>query len=168
MAKQDPWFLEERAFAFASLVLTKRNDVAVRRYTGRDLAIDLLAEILKDGKSTLRFFGAQVVPYLDLPITQNGGERVLSHLGRDPFEAGLPLCVFVIGVRKPEGLYRWVVKPVVDNGRALLQRDVEATWQPLDEAGAARLVGQVNAWYDALNGSSPPQTPGRHSKTASR
>jgi hypothetical protein len=167
MTKQDPWFIEERAFAFASLVLTKHNDVAVRAYAGRDIAIDLLAEILKDGKSTLRFFGAQMIGYLDLPDIRNADERVLSHLGRDPFEAALPICVFVIGVRKPEGIYRWVVEPVVDDGRALLHRDVEASWQTLDEAGAARLIGQVNAWYDALNGGSTPKTRTRHSKTES-
>src|SRR5881296_3422800 len=104
MTKQDPWFIEERAFAFASLVLTKRNDVVVRAHAGADRAIDLLVEVLKDGKSTLRFFGVQLVAYLDLPNIQEGDARVLSHLPRDPSEARLPLCVFVIGVRKPEGI----------------------------------------------------------------
>src|SRR5262245_38279170 len=139
MTKQEPWFIDERAFAFASLVLTKGHDVTVRPYAGHDMGIDLLAEILKDGKSALRFFGAQLVGYLDLPTIPNADERVLSHLGRDPFEAGLPLCVFVIGVRKPEGLYRWVVEPIVDRGRARLrphvftQREVQEKWQPLDD-----------------------------------
>jgi hypothetical protein len=170
MTKQEPWFIEERAFAFASLVLTKRHDVAVRPYAGHDLAIDLLAEILKDGKSTLRFFGAQLVGSLDLPTIQNADERVLSHLGRDPFAAGLPLGVFVIGVRKPEGFYRWVVEPLVEDGRAMLQphvltpREVQAKWQPLDEAGAERLIAQVNAYYDALNAEAPPKPRGRNSK----
>ena len=167
MTKQEPWFLEMRAVAFASLVLTKHNKAKVQPYAGHDIAIDLLVEILKDGKSTLRFFGAQLVPYLDLPTIEDADERVLSHFGRDPFEASLPICVFVIGVRKLEGIYRWVVEPVVDDGRALLHRDVEASWQTLDEAGAARLIGQVNAWYDALNGGPTPKPRGRHSKTAS-
>jgi hypothetical protein len=168
MTKQDPWFIEERALAFVSLVLTKRNEVRVQPYVGRDMALDLLVEVLKDGKPTLRFFGVHMVPYMDLPNTQNADERVLSHLGRDPLEASLPLCVFVIGVRKPEAIYRWVVEPVVEAGRALLPRDVEANWQILDEAGAARMIGQVNAWYDALNGASLPKSRGPHSKTKSR
>jgi hypothetical protein len=70
MTKHEPWFIEERALAFASLVLTKRNTVAVRPYAGRDMAIDLLVEILKHGKSTMRFFGAQIVGYLDLPTAR--------------------------------------------------------------------------------------------------
>jgi hypothetical protein len=167
MRKQNPWFFEERAFAYAALVLTERHEVAVRHYTGHDLAIDLLVEILKDGKSTLRFFGVQLVPYLDLPAIQNAGERALGHRGRDPLEAGIPLSVFVIGVRKPEGLYRWAVEPVVENGHALLQRPAEGNWQTLDEAGATRLIARVNAWYDALNGSSFPKAGGRHSKAES-
>jgi hypothetical protein len=171
MSQHEPWFIEERAFAFASLMLTNRHDVAVRPHAGRDMAIDLLAEILKDGKSTLRFFGAQVIGYLDLPTIGNADERVLSHLGRDPLEAGLPLCVFVVGVRKPEGLFRWVVEPLVDHGRAILQsqvftqRDEQARWQPLDDAGARRLVAQVNAYYDALNTGDSPKTGARNSKT---
>src|SRR5207249_6877005 len=134
MTKQEPWFIEERASAFVKLVLTEHD---VRPHAGRDIAIDLLVEILKDGKSTMRFFGAQIVGYLDLPTIQNADERVLSHLGRDSFEASLPLCVFVVGVRKPEALYRWVVEPVVADGRAILQpqvlrqRDVQTKWQPL-------------------------------------
>lgn len=164
MTNEDPWFFRERALAFSSLVLTKVPDVKVQ-HVDRDMAIDLLVEVLKDGRSTSRYFGVQIVPYMDLPNIQDADERVLSHLGRNPFEAGLPLCVFVIGVRKPEGIYRWAVEPVVADGRALLLRDGETDWQPLDEAGAARLIGQVNAWYDALNGGSTPKPRGRHSKT---
>jgi hypothetical protein len=168
MTKQVPWFVAERAEWYASLVLTKRHDVKVQPCTGRDKAVDLLVEVLDDGKPTLRFFGVQIVPYMDLPDIPNGDKRVLSNRGRDLFEAALPLCVFVVGVRKPEGLYRWAVEPVVDDGRAVLHRAVEANWQPLDEEGAACLIGQVKAWYDALNGGSTPKRRGRHSKTESR
>jgi hypothetical protein len=167
MPKENPWFFEERAVAFASLVLTAHNEVRVQPYAGRDIAIDLLVEILRHGRPTLRFFGVQIVPYMDLPNVQSADERTLLHLGRDPFEASLPLCVFVIGVRKPEGIYRWVVEPVVEDGRAVLRPSEAATWQTLDEAGAARLIGQVNAWSDALGGNSLPKTHGRRSKTGS-
>jgi hypothetical protein len=165
MTKQDPWFFEERAVAFAKLVLTKQHDV--RPYAGTDMAIDLLVQIGPATNSTRRLFGVQIVAFMDLPDIQDMDERVDSHLGRDPLEASLPICVFVIGVRKPEGIYRWVVEPVVEDGRALLRRDVEANWQPLDEAGAARLIGQVNAWYDARNGGSTSTPRARHSKAES-
>src|SRR5437867_2102850 len=126
MTKQDPWFFEVRAAAFASLVLTKHDNVKILPYAGRDTVIDLLVEVLKGRKLTLRFFGVQIVPYMDLPDIREANGRVLSHADRVPKEAALPLCAFVIGVRKPEGLYRWTVEPVVEGGRALLRRDVEA------------------------------------------
>ena len=53
MAEHDPWFIEERAIAYVSLVLTKRNEVTVKGYAGRHMAIDLLIEILKDGADIL-------------------------------------------------------------------------------------------------------------------
>jgi hypothetical protein len=49
---EDRWFVGERALAFSSLVLTKRQDVSVRRDAGRARGIDLLVEVLDDGKST--------------------------------------------------------------------------------------------------------------------
>jgi hypothetical protein len=166
MTEQQPWFIEERAIAFASLVLTSQDDVVVRAHAAADMAVDLLVEILENGKSRLRFFGVQVVASLDLPDTQNANMRVLSHLQRDRFEATLPLCVFVIGARKPEGVYRWIVEPVVEDGRALLRHNTELNWRPLDKAGAADMIRQVKAWYAALNGGSTPKSH-RGARTAS-
>lgn len=163
MTKQEPWFFEERAVAFAKLVLTKQHDV--RPIAGADMGVDLLVEIRTDRNSTRRrLFGVQIVAYMDLPDTQDSDARVVSHHGSDSLEGTLPICLFVIGVRKPEGIYRWLVEPVVEDGRALLHRDVDANWQPLDEAGVARLIGQVNAWYEALNGDVTPKRRGGHSK----
>jgi hypothetical protein len=164
MTKQDPWFFEERAVAFASLVLTKRGDVKVHAQAGGDRAIDLLVEVRKGGRSTLRFFGVQILPCMDLPDAPGADERALAH---PPSDAAFPICVFMIGVRQPEGIYRWALEPVVDAGQAALRRAEGGAWHRLDEAGAARLIDQVNAWYDARNnGDVTPQPRGRRSKSA--
>src|SRR5438270_13422014 len=103
MTQEGPWFFRERAEAFVKLVLTRHGDVNVLPCADRSLDVDLLVEALKEGKPTLRFFGARLVPYLDLPDrhTLDGGA-----VSDGAAEASLPICVFVIGVRKPEGLYR--------------------------------------------------------------
>jgi hypothetical protein len=172
MTKEDPWFFEVRAEAFVSLMLTKQNDVKVVPDAGplHDMALDLRVEILKGGKSKSRFFYAQMVAHLDLPEMRRVELGVMSNgltLERNPIEKSVPICVFVIGVRKPEGIYRWVVEPVVEDGQASVRECLEANWHTLDEEGADRLIGQVNAWYDALNGRSTPKSQGRHSTTAS-
>ena len=153
MTKQDPWFLRERAVAFASLLLTERRDVKVQPYGNGTTAIDLLVEILKEGKP-MRFFGVQLIASLDLPGIRDADEQVHAQSRKDAVEAALPLCVFLVGVRKPEGLYRWVMEPVIAAGRAVLHRNGEASWQVLDEWGIARLLGQVEVWYAALLDSS--------------
>src|SRR5262249_269236 len=172
MTKEAPWFFEVRAEAFVSLVLTKHNDVKVVPDAGplHDMALDLRVEILKAGKSIARFFYAQLIAYLDLPDMQNVESGVMSHgltLERNSVEEMVPICVFVIGVRKPEGIYRWSVEPIISDGQASLRECLEAKWQALDEIGADRLIGQVNAWYDARNGGSTPKSQRRHSKTES-
>lgn len=165
MTKADPWFFEERALAFAKLALTERSDV--RPYDGSSMDLDLLVEIGKDTRSAPRRFGVQIVPYMDLPEAGQANERVLAPRANDPLTADLPLCVFVIGVRKPEGIYRWTLEPVIEGGRALLRPVVEGKWQPLNKAGVARLLDQVDAWYDArAGGDIAPQPRGRASKTA--
>ncbi len=164
MIRQDLWFIEERATAFASLLLTKNKDVVVRAQAGTDMAVDLLVEILKHGRSALRFFGVQLVADLDLPDIPEVDERVLLHLGRNSSEASLPICLFVIGVRKPEGIYSWVAEPVIDGSQALLRRDEKHDWRSLDDAAVVRLIRQVNDWYDARQGELSPKGQNRHAK----
>jgi hypothetical protein len=167
MTKQDPWFFRERAVAFASLALTRHKDVKVQPSAGADTGMDLLVEILKDGKPTLRFFGVQLVSCLDLPPVGEADEQLQSHRSGDPSHTALPICAFVIGVRKPEGIYRWIAEPVVTDGRALLHRDSEGSWQALDESGVAHLLRQVNTWADALHEDARPKARGRHAKAES-
>lgn len=163
MTKEDPWFFQMRAEAFASLVLTKHGKALVQPQAGTDSAVDLLVELLKNGKSTSRCFGVQLVAYMDLPNIQNAAEVVLAHFPTNHSEAKFPICIFVIGVRKPEGIYSWAVEPVIEDSGVVLHWNLEANWQTLDEAGAARLLGQVNAWYDALEVSWMPKA--RHQRS---
>lgn len=167
MKPTDPWFYQDRAIAFAGLVLTQHGNVLIKPYAGQDLAVDLLVEILKNRKSTLRFFGVQIIADMDLPTVEEAEKRVLAHLDHNASEAALPLGVFAVGIRKPEGIYRWNVEPVVEDGRPLLRPNTRADWKPLDGEAAARLIAQVNLWYDALHEAQDPVPPGRHVRTSS-
>jgi hypothetical protein len=46
----------------------------------------------------------------------------------------------------------------------LTQPESQAKWLPLDDAGAGRLIAQVNAYYDALNAVTLPKPRGHNSK----
>lgn len=163
MPKQQPWFIAERSLAFASLLLTRGDRVAVRASPGHDQRIDLLAELLNGGKPTLRFFGAQLIGYLDLPPIESADEHVHSHPHSMP---GLPVCAFVIGVRNLDGLYRWVVEPTVADGRGVLRHQAQPDWRPLDDAGVDRIVTEVSGYYDALSAGATWERPrGRGART---
>lgn len=147
MTEKDPWFVQERAGAFVYLLLTKRHDVVVTPQAG--MVLDLLAEVRKGKKTTLRFFGVEIVADIDLPTPETATLRMLSQRS----DATLPVSVFAVGVRKPEGIYCWSVEPVIRDGRATLERVDRPAWHALDEAGVDQLIGQVAAWYEALGGS---------------
>lgn len=165
MTTQAPWFLGERALAYVSLVLTKRNEVVLRTNGGSNTPTNLLVEILQDGKETMRFFGVRMDAVLDLPTNPKAVEGLFSHSENRPFDAGIPFAECRIGVRKPEGIYRWLVEPVIEEGRALLRYHEAGNWQTLDDEVAAEMIDRVNAWYDVLNGGSSSKPRGRKTKT---
>lgn len=162
MANNEAWFIEERAGRFASFLLTKNEDVVLRDFTvrfrsDRAAVIDFLAEVRQGRKPTMRFFGVQLLGWLSLPSTPSPDQELMERLPGERFDVTLPLCLFLIDVRKPEGSYRWVVEPVIQDGRPVLIRSKESEWQALDEPGVERLIRQVNEWYDALQSSVVPK-----------
>jgi hypothetical protein len=168
MSQPDPWFYRLRSVACASLALTKSGEARVQSQAGPETEIGLLVELLRKGKSTLRIFAVRIIAGMDLPSVEEAESQLPSQLRREAAGAALPLCVFLIGVRQPEGLCRWLVEPVVEDGQASLRRNPEPTWQPLDDAVVNRLLAQVNTWYDALNGPSEAEPRGRTVKSGTR
>src|SRR5690606_10814895 len=112
MAKQELGAMRERGEAYASLALTGHicySGPGLRRNRHGHRSF----EILKEGEASGRFFCVQLANCMDLPSIQDADKFVLTHTGKDPFDLELPICVFVIGVRKPEGIYLWVIEPVI-------------------------------------------------------
>ena len=95
---------------------------------------------------------------LDVPEVAQAERYVLSHpkLAKG---TSVPFCVFAIGVRGPEGRYRWVAEPVIEEGRAYLDTHPRPQWVDLNEEAAAALVRRVSEWYDALQATLTPNTP---------
>lgn len=65
-------------------------------------------------------------------------------------EISLPLCAFVIDVRKNVGYYTWIIEPAIESGNAKLLWNGESGWKNLDEAAVHALVDKVNRWYDLM------------------
>jgi hypothetical protein len=161
MTEQEPWFVQERAVAFASLILTEQDNVSVRHQDGSE-AMDLLAEVRLYGKSTLRFFGVKLLAAVNL-----ADAKAMALPPKAMEGVTLPVCIFVIGAAEPEGVWAWALEPVVEEAGAALRLCVLGDWQPLGRDTAAQVVKRVNAYYDALAGKQPARTRGRASATGS-
>ncbi len=152
MNDKQPWFVEERATALASLLLTSRKDVLVHVPHSAESAgrIDLLAEVLKDKAAVGRFFCVEVIGRVDLPSIQEIRRTVRLGRKKHQCEYTSPFCVFLFDVRTNHGFYRWLAEPVVVGDEPTLNEQPDGQWLPLNEKVASELVDLVSAWYDAL------------------
>ena len=150
MNEKQPWFVEERATALASLLLTNRKDVVVQPARREDAGFDLLAEVLKNGVSAGRFFGVQVAGRLELPSVEAINRDFRSDGRNGHAEFAIPLCAFLFDVRNNQGVYRWLMEPVLEDGIPKLDRVGDTRWARLDERTVNTIVDQVAGWYEAL------------------
>jgi hypothetical protein len=150
MSEKQPWYVEERALALASLCLTDRKDVVVQPTVHGEAGIDLLAEVLKDGAKTGRFFGVQVAGQIDLPALEAINHDLQLGPRKPHSEFTIPLCAFLFDVRSNQGYYRWSVEPILGSGNPKLHLHANKAWARLDERAINAIVDQVAAWYDAL------------------
>ena len=149
MPVKDPWFVGERAYAFSALLLTSHGELVVQQQRGTDDGIDLLVEVLKNGKRAMRVFGVQLKGCLSLPSLDETGDSFGSgNLGQAEYD--LPVCAFLIDVKKNEGYFCWVVEPIVEDEEPSLERCREPRWKPLNAQALKIIVGRVAEWYDAL------------------
>jgi hypothetical protein len=150
MPKSDPWFVSERAYAIAALLLTSRNDLIVRQQYGNDGRVDMLVEVLKNKKHTMRVFGVQLKGFVSLPDLNTADKWFVSSSEKNRTEYSLPLCACLIDVKKKDTYFRWIVEPQVTEGEPHLIRPDAAEWKSLTEKNLDEIVTPVNEWYDAI------------------
>jgi hypothetical protein len=162
---QDKAFLAERTRALALVYLTRRGDLEVSD-GDRDLGLDYLVRIVREGSPSLRRFGLALRGDV-APVAAEEANRVLRPALQQlssPGEFPYPVCLFYFTMANDEGRYTWVAEPLVDEaGRPILQVHAEADCQPLTSAALDGIVRRVERWYDAfyvsvtrhLNGAGP-------------
>jgi hypothetical protein len=149
--KEQPWFVGQRAFALASVLLSERKELAVWGQPGPDSGIDILAEITDGDRRTGRLFGVEVIgrlpanghPLEDGAWTSERAEKIRTLM--------MPVCVFLIDVRANTGLFAWVLEPH-ENDQAPPKLVFQATprWGNLDSAAIDQIVGRTNGWYSMM------------------
>ncbi|SOD02656.1 protein of unknown function [bacterium JGI 053] len=143
-------FLAERAELLAFIHLTRREDLIVNRLESADSGVDFLVTLVLGGAPTGRMFGIQVQASEGSATCPRDLHAPGDLPFRDVADVPLPLCRFVFTMADDKGYYGWLKEPVVADRHAPVLRLVEdVRWDELDDEGLARIVGSVNAWYDA-------------------
>jgi hypothetical protein len=150
MNSRTPWYVEQRTQALAVLLLTERDDLAVKRPEGSDDPLDLIVEILERGRPTKRLLGIRLEGTTS-PLTEKEVARAFTAVVPKLKEVPIPVCGFLFDVKRNVGSYLWLNEPLVsEQGEPRLEQGRGSKPSLLDEAALASIIDQVNRWYDAL------------------
>jgi hypothetical protein len=145
----DAWFVEVRSEALAGAMLTSREDVRVRDEHQHDGTLDFLVEVSTGDPLSAKLFVVQVkgTTSSDPADWMQNVKQLFRGRGSPVY---MPVCVFVVNVRKNEAFYAWMAEPQVEAKGATLRFHENGEFRPLDTAAVSDIVDQVKAWYDVL------------------
>jgi len=154
MEDKKAWYLGERAEQLAIVYLSRRNDLVITRQTGRDLGLDLMVTLTKDGQYTGRVFGVEVKALRShKQVRQDSSDEdefqiEVRQMGI-PKEIPFPLCLFVFTMDNDEGFYKWIKSPIFElNKPSTLVIDETKTFRRLSDQALDDIIEQINNWYE--------------------
>ena len=146
----------QRANSLAYLLLCTRDDLVI--HVGRregNVPLDLAVSLSETGTFSSRRFDIEVRAALDDEVFADpDGRPGEPTVERRWLDLPSPAILFLIHAVMDEMKYRWLLRPVVENGRT----DLSARgndWRELNPAALDHIVGEVAAWYDAARRDAP-------------
>ena len=144
-------FLGERVRALATIVLTRRGDLSVVE-TKKDTGLDFHVYIDREDKPMRLMFGV-LLRGVPSPVTIEHANKVLGPTmgqfqGMRKFT--YPVCLFFFTLREDQAFFSWLAEPVVKGGVPKLVHHAQANCVELTNARLDQVVGEIVAWYDAV------------------
>jgi hypothetical protein len=147
--------IDERLPALATMYLTRREDLSLKR-ADRSESVDLVVDVRapdKDGRGPgRRTFGVELKGSMS-PVTIARANKMLGAvLDRrvQPPKVPYPVCLLFFTMEDDAGYYTWVLEPLIRDGLARLRHRHEADCRRLDRTALDDVVRQVNEWYDVF------------------
>lgn len=140
----------ERAYNLAVVYLTRNPNLIVTRNDGIK-GTDLHVGILQNGRFAGRVFGVEVKASVnEAPFTSRGYHKLPSHMVsiQDFRDTPFPVCLFFFTMMDDKAYFKWIVEPIVEDGKATLRLHEENMLEALDNAQLDELVSRVEEWYD--------------------
>jgi hypothetical protein len=144
-------FIEKRARALTTMLLTRRQDLLVEEVKD-DIGLDYIVRFNSKGKSGIREFAVQVAGAL-VAATKDDADQALrpalTQLKRcGPFLR--PVCIFFFTMENDGAWYTWGAEPIEgEGGKPLLRSCDRPDCRPLDRKALQEIVECVDVWHDA-------------------
>jgi hypothetical protein len=144
-------FLAERVRALATVILTRRDDLAVTE-TKQGTGLDFHVSIQREDNPMRLTFGV-LLRGVPGPLTGEQADKLLGPtMGqfRGMRKFTYPVCLFLFALRDERAFFSWLAEPVVTDGAPKLVHHDKARCVELTDDLLGRVVDQVVAWYDAV------------------
>src|SRR5438270_796366 len=150
--KSQPWFVEKRAQAYVSSLLSW-HDVVVRDQNEQDYGVDLVIDLRKNGHETGRLLAVTLKGYVEYPSVVDLNKTISRQVKAPREELVLPFVAFVVQVKHLDARYAWISKPSV-NGVAHLSAPIEYEWRELNDKAMGTILNEVSVFWEILLGRS--------------
>ncbi|HYT87944.1 MAG TPA: hypothetical protein VEL76_04435 [Gemmataceae bacterium] len=144
------WFVTERAKALAVVLLTRRDDLAVKE-TQEENGLDYTVRIMTGHNGGDRPFGVYMGASMASVTLEEANKQLKPVMGKvqsiGPFH--FPVCVFYFTVKDDQGYYAWAYEPLVTaEGQLRLTAHAEAHCNKLRNESLEDIISAVMRWYD--------------------
>lgn len=144
-------FLEERARALATIVLTRRDDLVVRE-TKSETGLDLHVSVVREDKPMRLTFGVLLRSVISSVTAQEADKLLGPTMGQ--FQGmrkfTYPVCLLFFSMREDRAFFSWLAEPVVAGGVPKLVHRVRADCAELTDETLNNAVERIVEWYDAV------------------
>jgi hypothetical protein len=145
-------FLAERARALATIILTRRGDLAIAE-TKRDTGLDFHVSIDREDKAMRLTFGV-LLRGVSSSVSVDDANRILGPTvgqfqGMRKFT--YPVCLLFFTMREDQAFFSWLAEPLVSDGVPKLVHHSEAKCRELTNEVLDHVVEQIVDWYDAVD-----------------
>jgi hypothetical protein len=144
-------FLGERVRALATIVLTRRGDLAFVE-TKKDTGLDFHVYIDREDKPMRLMFGV-LLRGVPSPVAIDHANKVLGPtmgLFQGMRKFTYPVCLFFFTMREEQAFFSWLAEPVVNGGMPKLVHHDKANCVELTNERLDQVVDAIVAWYDAV------------------
>ena len=143
--------LAEQVRALATIVLTRRGDLAIVD-SKKDTGLDLHVYIDREDKPMRLMFGILLRGVPSAVSLANANKILEPTMGqfRGMRKFTYPVCLFLFTLKDERALFSWLAEPVITGTVPKLVHHEKAHCVPLTDEALSQIVEQIVAWYDAI------------------